>query len=67
MSDQIVDLDEQQFKRQFVATFLATWVANNYTEACMMGQHEKLRHPPVEDADDLAHDAWRQWKKIMID
>jgi len=53
-------LNEETFKSNFITVFLATWVANNYQEAINNGEHEKLNHPPVEDAEMLANEAWRE-------
>ena len=57
-------MNEKEFKRHFTATFLATWVANNYDDACMRGQHSRLEHPPVDDALFLADAAWEEYVKI---
>ena len=57
--------DEQRFKQAYAVQFLASFVAKNYTEACMMGQHERLRKPPVEDAHHLAEEAWNHWVEII--
>jgi len=54
---------ELHFKEQFVTTFLATWVANNYAEACLRDKHETLYNPPVEDAEHLAGKAWEKVKE----
>ena len=58
-----VELDEQRFKEQFVATFLATYVAQNYTDNCMRGNHKASENPPVEDAAYLANKAWEKYLK----
>jgi len=58
--------DEQEFKANFVTTFLATWCANNYDDACMMGEHERLNTPPVEDAEFLAAEAWKHYKELKL-
>jgi hypothetical protein len=54
-------MTEDQFKDQFIVTFLATWVANNYDDACSAGQHSRLNSPPVEDAIYLASHAWEEY------
>lgn len=59
-----VQLDEKTFKSQYVANFVATWTANNYDDACMMGQHERLNRPPIEDALFLANAAWAHYMDI---
>lgn len=51
--------DEIEFKKKFVIDFLATWVANNYNDACQRGDHKRLENPPVEDAKELADSAWK--------
>jgi hypothetical protein len=56
-------MDEKSFKANFITTFLATWVANNYDECCMRGQHERLSDPPVEDAEFLANEAWNRYNE----
>ena len=53
-------MNETTFKEHFIATFLATWVANHYDDACLYGQHDRLEHPPVEDAETLADYAWKE-------
>jgi hypothetical protein len=56
--------DDQRFIDTYVACFLATWTALRYDEACAMDQHDRLRHPPVEDAADLAIDALRAYDDV---
>ncbi len=58
------EMDEDKFKANFIATFLATWVANNYDDACFNGEHERLNHPPVEDAEMLATKAYEEWQNL---
>jgi hypothetical protein len=55
--------EETTFKQQFINTFIASWVAENYDDACLYGEHERIEHPPVEDAKTLANDAWKEWSK----
>lgn len=45
------------FRRQFIASFLAAWCANEYNEACAEGTQDRLSSPPVEDAKFLADKA----------
>ena len=55
------------FKDQFIdqfETWLATWSANNYENACMTGNHQKLHTPPVEDAYFLAEKSWEHLLEI---
>lgn len=54
-------MDEKTFKTQFIATFLASWCAKHYEDACMRGEHDRLMHPPVNDAEHLADCAWEEW------
>jgi hypothetical protein len=58
-------MSREQFIEQYVITFLATWTANNYSEACMSGNHQRLREPPVEDAYFLAEKAWEHKNEII--
>ena len=53
---------ETRFKEWFVANFLSTWCANKMDEYCLFGQQKALNHPPVEDAEFLADEAWKDWK-----
>lgn len=55
-------MNKRQFKTIFVANFLSTWCANNYDEFCSTGKHKQLNHPPVEDAEFLAEQAWKELK-----
>lgn len=55
---------EELFKTQFIASFLAAWVASHYDMACAMGQHDKLSDPPAEDAVFLADKAWQRLQEI---
>ncbi len=53
-------MNEEIFKTQFIASFLAAWVAQHYDMACACGEHDKLSNPPVEDAEFLAGEAWQR-------
>jgi len=53
---------DKRFIEQFATTFLATWCANNYSDACARGEQQRLEHPPVEDAIFLAEAALAEWK-----
>lgn len=54
-------MTEQQFKDQYVASFLAAYMANRYDEDCMTGHiHKPYNHQPIEDALFLANCAWQQ-------
>jgi len=54
-------MTEQEFKQAFIISFLATWTANEYNDACVNDRHEKLHNPPVEDAIFLADKAWEKY------
>lgn len=58
-------INEQEFKNHFIITFLAAWCAENYADACAFRQHERLSHPPVEDAISLADSAWDHYAKLI--
>ena len=47
-------MNEITFRTNFIATFIATWVANHYDEYCSQGKHRLLENPPIEDAEYLA-------------
>lgn len=57
-------MNKEQFIDQFVTTWLATWSANNYPDACFYGNHKKLHTPPVEDAYFLAEKTWEHIQSI---
>lgn len=59
-------LDEQRFKEQFIASFLASWCAVNYTEYCVQGAQKLLGKPPVEDAIHLADEAWKHYYGVVV-
>lgn len=59
-----VKLDEHTFKSQYIASFVATWAANNYEDSCMRGEQERLNRPPLEDAMFLANAAWAHYLEI---
>jgi hypothetical protein len=46
------------FIDRFVATFLASYAAQNYVDWCSLNQHDRFRNQPVEDAVDIAEMAW---------
>lgn len=58
-------LTKEQFVDQFVVNFISTWCANEYDDACMNSQHERLNTPPVEDASFLAEKAWEHYHNIF--
>jgi hypothetical protein len=53
-------MNEQIFKTQFIAAFLASWCADNYDTCCSNGTHHILCAPPVEEASYLADKAWME-------
>jgi len=57
-------MNEEQFKAQFIASFCAAWCANNYNDACMRGEQERLENPPMEDAKCLADSTWIKFLEL---
>ena len=57
-------MNEQDAKHAIATTFIGAWLANNYSDACSMGQHDRLNEPPIEDAEFLAEQAILHWKKV---
>ncbi len=55
---------EKKFKENFITTFLATWVANNYDDVDTM---DLLFDPPIEDAEHLADAAWDKVQELIIE
>ena len=55
-------MEKEEFIIKWVLTFLATWTANHYDEACLEGKHEMLNDPPIEDAEFLAEKQWLKFK-----
>ena len=54
-------MDIKEFKAHYVCTFLATYAAIHYDNACAMDQHYRLvKHLAVEDSQHLADRAWEQ-------
>ena len=56
-------MEEKLFKLQFITTFLASYAATNYDDCCARGKHETLYNLPVEDAEDIAHNAWLKYSR----
>lgn len=54
-------MNEEQFKMNFVSTFLASWCANNYEEFIRWDHYCNLKRSPVNDAVDLANHAWADY------
>ena len=58
--------DEHAFKLQFISNFLSTWCANEYKDACMRGEQERLEEPPVDNAQFLADTARAFYVRCML-
>lgn len=54
---------ESDFKAQYIATFLASYMAGRYDADCMNGTHGSTQ--PVEDANFLANEAWEELQKQL--
>lgn len=62
--DVLRDLDEKQFKQQYIINFLASYMATHYEEDCMNGHVAKRdKHQPIEDAAFCAECAWDSIQK----
>ena len=59
-----LSLIEKQFKIQFIASYCAVWIGRHEDEACFRGDHEKLHHPPIEDAVFLAEKSWEEFLEL---
>lgn len=52
-------MSRSEFIDHYVCTFLATYAATHYEEACAQGEHDRLeKHHAAEDALHLAEVAW---------
>jgi hypothetical protein len=59
-------LDEKSFKSTYIATFLASYMANRYDTDCMNGHRgEPYEHQPVEDANFCANCAWQTIQDLL--
>lgn len=56
-----MQLNEQSFKTQFIASFLSNWCVNNFDNYCSRNKQHLLEKPPVEDAAFLAACAWNEY------
>lgn len=56
-------MEKEEFIRQYVVTFLASYAAEQYDFNCQTGW--KNRDQPIEDAYCLAEEAWEQLKATM--
>lgn len=57
-------IEIETLNTQFIASFLAAWVASHYDMACARGEHDRLSNPPVEDAQFLADEAWQKLREL---
>lgn len=55
--------DEIEFKRTYALQWLASIEAVNYQRNC--SKPWKDHRPPVEDAYNLAEQAWEEWKETI--
>jgi len=60
----VMDSREWQFKDRFIAAFLAGMAANQFEQACQDGWSAAAykRMFPIEDAEQLANEAWRRYR-----
>ncbi len=57
-------MNEAQFKAAYITQFLASHMAGRYDSDCMNGHPGKpYENQPIEDAEFLADQAWKQLKK----
>lgn len=56
-------MKKSKFISLFIIQFLASWMANNYSDFCARGLQKELETPPVEDAMFLAEKAWNEVNK----
>jgi hypothetical protein len=63
-----LNMTKSEFKAHFLATFLASYAAQRYDDACMRGDQDKLSNHPIEDAEHLAETAWEKyiWSNIRL-
>jgi len=59
-------MTRQVFIERYVVEFLAAYNATIYVEACMMGHHDRLRNPPIEDARHMAEHAWEAFNQEIV-
>ena len=56
---------EKEFKSNYIATFLASYMASKYDWDCQnLHPNEPYNHQPVEDAKFLADCAWKQLMEL---
>jgi hypothetical protein len=58
-------MNKQGFISSYIATFLATYAAQNYDMNCLAGKTAEQYHHPVEDAAVLADAAWKEVSKSL--
>jgi len=51
-------MNEDDFKKTYIATFLAAYAAKQYDFNCQTGWEKDF--PPIEDSQTLAQDAWNK-------
>lgn len=52
--------EKEDFIKRYMTTFLSTWAANHYEDACGHNEYDILvMKAPLEDARDLAEKAWK--------
>ena len=58
-------MDKEQFRDQYIVSFMATYTANKYDDYCAKGWQWRLSNQPIEDAIDLADKAWKSYSEYM--
>lgn len=59
-------LNEKEFKANYIATFLASYMASRYERDCAEGHRgNPAQNQPVDDANYLANEAWKCILDIM--
>lgn len=66
MVNKNISFDREEFIRNYVITFLASYAAREYDDCCMRGQHQRLENPPCEDAFYLAEKAWERMEQLGL-
>lgn len=55
-------MNEQEFKDQYILTFMANWASANYGDACRRGEHKMLTSlSMIEEAAELANQTWENF------
>jgi hypothetical protein len=58
-------MDRKTFISHYIATFLATYAAQNYEMNCLASKTAEQYSHPVEDAAALADAAWKELTKSL--